>query len=76
MKGVTVEVKIVGWRGGFKTVTFINLLMEYGGLSMSESKQMTDAVLDGKPESVFVLESRVNQFIEEAIKIGAVVNGR
>jgi hypothetical protein len=42
------QIVVRGWNVGFRKVEFTQLLREECGLSLSEAKARTDAVLDGK----------------------------
>jgi ribosomal protein L7/L12 len=46
------SVEIIGWKPGFEKVTHTQVLRELAGLSLSDAKAMTDAVLEGAPASV------------------------
>ena len=64
--------RLIGWEKGIQTVSLIRAIREYGDLSLSESKQMVESLLDGRIVAIeFVDLARMNAFRHIASGLGA-----
>jgi len=54
-------------------VAFIKLVQEYTGLGLSRSKEIADKMVAHVLVSVEVPDEKANEFIEKAIKTGAML---
>jgi len=71
---VTNRVKISGWRIGLNKVGMTNSVRLNTGLSLSEAKAVTDAVLSGETVSVQVPTANAVSFVEQLTTLGAIAH--
>lgn len=65
--------RLIGWEKGLQTVSLIRAIRECGDLSLSESKQMVESLLDGQTVAIeFVDLERMSDFRRIASGLGAI----
>jgi hypothetical protein len=68
---------VTGWRPGFKSISFIKLLRQAGGVSRSlpEAKDLVDNMIGGHPFALeFDDERDAAQFVAAAEELGALTS--
>ena len=66
-------VLITGWNEGFQKVEHTKLLKTFAGLSLSDAKHATDAVLEGNSISVFLpTDQAASAFVLQLQELGAI----
>ena len=61
---------MTGWKEGMRKVALTKLQVETLGLSLKESKENVDCLLDGDEVAIEAVSAAATKFIEEAKKIG------
>jgi ribosomal protein L7/L12 len=52
-------IEIIGWKKGFKTISFTKLLMENTSLGLIASKSFTEKILNGEKMTVVVEDENI-----------------
>jgi hypothetical protein len=71
-------VNVVGWKPGFKTISFMRLIREQGSAArgLPEAKQLVDGLLQGKRFAMkFTTQNEASSFITQAKELGAITDG-
>lgn len=68
------KLRMVGWKPGLQTVSFVELLKNEATGSLAEAKRLVDALLDGgELEVAFESEAKARSFRERAEQMGVVI---
>lgn len=67
------KIRFTGWNKEMNKIKFIHLLNEQAMLSLKESKDIKDRIVNGEEIDILVSDDKVNRVISESIKFGVSV---
>jgi ribosomal protein L7/L12 len=74
-----VRIDVIGWKPGFRSISFIKLMRNAGGVErgLKEAKDLVDEMIGGHPFVVqFENEQEADLFVTAANELGATVSRR
>ena len=66
------KIKFTGWNKNMNKIKFIHLLNEQADLSLKESKEIKDRIVDGEVIEIEVHDEKVKAIISEATAFGVI----
>jgi hypothetical protein len=67
-----IELELIGWNKGLRTVSLITAICEYAGLALPEAKVLVEELLDGRTITIgFSGQSKMEAFRRIALQLGA-----
>lgn len=66
------KIRFTGWNKNMNKIKFIHLLNEQAGLSLKESKEIKDRIVDGEVIEIEVHDDKVKVIISEATAFGVI----
>jgi len=67
------KIRFTGWNKKMNKIKFIHLLNEQAKLSLKESKDIKDRIVNGEEIDILVSDDKIDILISESIKFGVSV---